>query len=72
MRITADSLRGFGLVDDVLSEPLGGAHRKPEDMAEVIRNAIIKHLDELEQIPIDQLLELRRRRLASYGQFKEA
>lgn len=72
MRITADSLKGFGLVDEVLAEPLGGAHRKPEQMADVIRNAIIKYLEELEQIPADQLLEQRRRRLAGYGQYKEA
>jgi len=72
MRITADSLKGFGLVDEVLTEPLGGAHRKPEQMADVIRNAISKHLEELEHIPADQLLEQRRQRLYDYGQYKEA
>ena len=72
MRITADSLNQFGLVDEVLQEPLGGAHRNPADAAEVIRNAIIKNLDELDQLSIDQLLENRQRRLASFGQFKEA
>jgi acetyl-CoA carboxylase carboxyl transferase subunit alpha len=72
MRITADSLKGFGLVDEVLPEPLGGAHRNPEEAAEVIRNAVIKNLDELDQLSSDQLLENRQRRLASFGQFKEA
>ena len=72
MRITADNLSRFGLVDDVLEEPLGGAHRNPEGMAEVIRNALTRQLDELEQVPTDQLLENRQRRLASFGQFKEA
>ena len=72
MRITADSLKEFGLVDEILAEPLGGAHRKPEQMAEVIRNAIIRYVDELEQIPAAQLLEQRYRRLAGYGQYKEA
>ena len=71
MRITADSLKGFGLVDEVLPEPLGGAHRNPEQAAEVIRNAVIKNLDELDQLSSDQLLENRQRRLASFGQFKE-
>ena len=71
MRITADSLNGFGLVDDVLPEPLGGAHRNPGDAAEVIRNAIVARLDELGQLPLEQLLEERQRRLASFGDFRE-
>ena len=72
MRITADSLNNFGLVDEVLPEPLGGAHRNPDEAAEVIRNALLKNLDELEQLPIEQLLEQRQQRLAGFGQFKEA
>ena len=72
MRITAASLKDFGLVDEVLREPLGGAHRSPDEAAEVIRNALIKALDELESIPADQLLENRNRRLAGFGVFKEA
>ena len=72
MRITAPSLSEFGLVDEVLQEPLGGAHRNPGEAAEVIRNALLKHLDELEQLSTEQLLEERRRRLANFGQFKEA
>ena len=72
MRITADSLNKFGLVDEVLEEPLGGAHRSPKEAAEVIRNALIKNLDELEALSTEQLLEQRQRRLASFGRFKEA
>ena len=72
MRITAQSLNEFGLVDEVLAEPLGGAHRNPAQAAEVIRNALLENLEELDQLSIDQLLEHRQRRLASFGQFKEA
>ena len=72
MRITADHLSSFGLVDEVLPEPLGGAHRKPEEMANVIRNAILQSVEELGELPTEQLLEKRRQRLASFGQFKEA
>jgi acetyl-CoA carboxylase carboxyl transferase subunit alpha len=72
MRITAESLSGFGLVDEVLPEPLGGAHRNPDEAAEVVRNAIIKHLDELDGLSAEALLEERQRRLAAYGQFKQA
>jgi len=72
MRITASSLSEFGLVDEVLEEPLGGAHRNPEAMAEVIRNALLKSIDEVASLPIEELLELRQKRLAGFGQFKEA
>jgi len=72
MRITAQSLSEFGLVDEVLAEPLGGAHRNPAQAAEVIRNALLENLEELGQLSIDQLLEHRQRRLASFGQFKDA
>ena len=72
MRITAPSLNEFGLVDEVLAEPLGAAHRDPPATAEVIRNAIIKPLSDVERLDIDQLLEQRHRRIACFGQFKEA
>ncbi len=72
MRITATHLNNFGLVDEVLAEPLGGAHRNPKGMAEVIRNALLNSLDELTQLSTDALLEKRQQRLASFGQFKEA
>ncbi len=72
MRITASSLNEFGLVDEVLEEPLGGAHRNPKGMSEVIRNAILKSLDELDSVPVEKLLEERQRRLAGFGKFKEA
>jgi acetyl-CoA carboxylase carboxyl transferase subunit alpha len=71
MRITAESLNGFGLVDEVLPEPLGAAHRDPDAMADVIRNAILKHLTDVDQLDIEQLLEQRQRRLAGFGQYKE-
>ena len=71
MRITASSLSEFGLVDEVLEEPLGGAHRNPDEAAEVIRNGILKALDELDQLTTEQLLEQRQRRLANFGKFKE-
>ena len=71
MRITADSLNEFGLVDEVLPEPLGAAHRDPESAAESIRNAVLKHLADIDKLDLDQLLEERQRRLAGFGQFRE-
>ncbi len=72
MKITAQSLNEFELVDEVLTEPLGGAHRNPTEMAEVIRNAVLKSLDELDKLSIEQVLEQRQRRLESFGKFKGA
>ena len=71
MRITADSLSEFGLVDEILPEPLGAAHRDPAATAEVIRNALLQSIDKLEKLDPDQLLADRQKRLASIGQFKE-
>jgi acetyl-CoA carboxylase carboxyl transferase subunit alpha len=72
MKITAENLNKFGLVDEVLQEPLGGAHRAPKEAGEVIRNALIKTLEELDQLTVEQLLEVRQGRLDGFGQFKEA
>jgi acetyl-CoA carboxylase carboxyl transferase subunit alpha len=72
MRITASSLNEFGLVDEVLPEPLGAAHRDPAAMTEVIRNALLKHLQDLERFDTGQLLEKRQERLAGFGRYKEA
>ena len=72
MRITAKDLEGFDLVDAVLKEPLGGAHRNPDGMAEVIQNAIVEQLDSLDALPLDRLLDERQRRLEGFGVFGEA
>jgi len=71
MKITASSLNEFGLIDEVLPEPLGAAHRDPSATGEVIRNALIKHLADLDQLDSDQLIEQRQQRLNGFGQFKE-
>lgn len=72
MRITAPQLESFGLVDEVLEEPLGGAHRDPRFMAESLETAIGRHLDELAGVPADVLLEQRQQRLDGFGAFREA
>ncbi len=71
MRITAQSLNDFGLVDEVLPEPLGAAHRDPEAAAEIIQNALQKHLADLDRMEIPELMEARQKRIAGFGQFKE-
>ena len=67
MGITAERLVKFGLVDEVVKEPLGGAHRDPQAMGEDLKSALLRHLHEVEQWPEEQLLERRYVRLRSQG-----
>ena len=69
--ITAERLRSLGLVDQIVPEPLGGAHRDPEAMMEALKKVIKTHLNSLKKKPLDKLLETRYQRLMSYGKFKE-
>ncbi len=68
--VTSDRLKGLGLVDKILSEPLGGAHRDVDAMATRVQNAIEEKLTELEALSIDDLIEQRQQRLLSYGAFE--
>lgn len=72
MGLTAERLKSQGLVDVVLPEPLGGAHRDPRATAETLKNALISALDELASQPLPQLLEARTQRLDSFGAFRGA
>jgi len=68
--VTSSRLKGLGLVDEVINEPLGGAHRDMDEMAERVRKAIDAKLTELEAMPVDALVERRQQRLLSYGEFE--
>jgi acetyl-CoA carboxylase carboxyl transferase subunit alpha len=72
MGITAESLKKLGLVDGIVPEPLGGAHRDPDMMAKTLKMALVAGLRDLCQIPLDQLLQRRYNRLMQYGRFEEA
>ena len=72
MNMTATSLKNLGLVDRVVPEPLGGAHRNPAAMAETLKAAIWDELQKLEAIPVDDLLERRYKRLRGYGAYDVA
>ena len=71
MGITADSLMKLGLIDEVIPEPLGGAHRDVEAMAASIRQALAASLEKLAGMEADQLLAARYARLMQYGKFDE-
>jgi len=67
MGITAERLDKFGLVDEIVREPLGGAHRDPQTMASDLKAVLLRHLHEVEQWPEEQLLERRYARLRAQG-----
>jgi acetyl-CoA carboxylase carboxyl transferase subunit alpha len=72
MGITAERLDKFGLVDEIVKEPLGGAHREPQVMADDLKAAILRHLREVEQLPEEQLLAKRYERLRGQGIYRAA
>ncbi len=69
--LTAPRLLELGLIDKVVREPLGGAHRNPHSMAVRLKAVLLNQLDELETLPMDTLLEQRYQRLRGYGAFTE-
>lgn len=69
MGITSDRLKEQGLIDEIIPEPLGGAHRDLEAMSKRMKQTLLDHLTRLEQLSMDQLLENRYQRLMSYGQY---
>ncbi len=69
--ITADSLKRMGLVDEVVAEPLGGAHRDYDAAAMALKEALKRALAERVALPIAELLRRRHARLRQYGQFEE-
>ena len=69
--ITADQLLKLGLIDEVIPEPLGGAHRDAQGIAETLQNSLLNSSNELQSFSSNVLVEKRRRRLANYGVYKE-
>ena len=69
--LTAQRLRQLGLVDEVLEEPLGGAHRDALTMSAALKAALVRHLDELEVLSTDELRAQRSQKIAAYGVFSE-
>jgi acetyl-CoA carboxylase carboxyl transferase subunit alpha len=72
LAITASRLKTLGLIDRIITEPMGGAHRGPEVMMQSLKRALADELERLQAQPVETLLETRYQRLMSYGKFKEA
>ena len=71
LKLTSKDLTEKAVVDEIIMEPHGGAHRNPNEMAVTLRAVVIRHFDELDARPIEHILDTRHRRLMSYGQFKQ-
>jgi acetyl-CoA carboxylase carboxyl transferase subunit alpha len=69
--ITSGRLKTLGLIDKIISEPLGGAHRDPQAAAQALRKALTEALKDLQQKKPRELVEERLERLMDYGKFKE-
>ena len=70
MKITSADLKKLGLVDEIVPEPLGGAHRDPEQAAAHLNVSLVRHLEEVSSWTIPELLGKRYERLQSFGQFQ--
>jgi acetyl-CoA carboxylase carboxyl transferase subunit alpha len=71
MGLTAPRLKELGLVNTVIDEPLGAAHREPDLAAASLKQCLLKQLEELQSVDIDLMLEQRYQRLMSFGNFTE-
>jgi acetyl-CoA carboxylase carboxyl transferase subunit alpha len=71
MGITAQSLQRLGLVDEIVPEPLGGAHRDPASSAKALKASLVAALGQVSSMPIERLVERRHERLMRYGEFEE-
>ncbi len=69
--LTAPRLKELGLIDKIIREPTGGAHRNPRSMAIRLKAVLLNELDELGALSVDQLLERRYRKLRGYGTYQE-
>ena len=71
LRITAKDLLGLKLVDEIVPEPLGGAHTDPEGTAANLKESLIRHLEELNKMPADERLKGRYEKFRAFGHFEE-
>jgi acetyl-CoA carboxylase carboxyl transferase subunit alpha len=69
MRISARELLPLGLIDEILPEPLGGAHRNYHQMSNTMKDAILRHLKDIQQLSVDEMLEQRYQKFRAMGKF---
>jgi len=71
LKLTAPDMKKLGLIDAIIKEPIGGAHRKPEETYQAVANKIIETYDELKNLSKDELVKQRMDKYAKMGEFSE-
>ncbi len=69
LKLTADNMLEFGLIDGIIKEPLGGAHTSPEDMAKMLKRHIKKEISDLLELSPEERIELRIKKYSEMGQY---
>ncbi|MBM3265204.1 MAG: acetyl-CoA carboxylase carboxyltransferase subunit alpha [candidate division Zixibacteria bacterium] len=72
LRVAAYDLYEFGIVDEIVPEPLGGAHRDPEPAIAEVKKAVVRTIRELSDLSVDRLLEARLEKYSGIGVYEEA
>lgn len=72
LKLTAPDLLELGVVDEIVPEPPAGAHEAPEEAARALGEALERHLDELEELDVEELVERRREKYYAMGEWEEA
>ena len=71
LKISAEELKELGLIDDIIDEPLEGAHRDPKKAAENLKNYFLTELDKLEDMSLEEMIQARYEKYLNYGKFAE-
>ncbi len=71
LKLTAEDLQGFGIIDEIIAEPLGGAHRDPGRTAQTLKEALLRHLRELQKLSGEELIQDRYKKLKRMGVYEE-
>ncbi|MEZ4956944.1 MAG: acetyl-CoA carboxylase carboxyltransferase subunit alpha [Saprospiraceae bacterium] len=70
LKLTAEDMLSFGIIDGIIKEPLGGAHSEPEQMATILKDHILKALDEVEALGVDERIDARINKYDSMGDYQ--
>jgi acetyl-CoA carboxylase carboxyl transferase subunit alpha len=71
LKITSEEALRMGVIDEIIPEPLGGAHRNLDLTARSLKTALIKHLNDLEKLTIPKLLDKRYKKFRAMGEFED-
>ena len=71
LKLTSSHLKKEGLIDEIITEPLGGIHRDPDEAKRLLKNALKKQLQAVSKMSTDKLLQARQEKLLGFGKFKE-